>query len=207
MKKIKLKIYDCGTFIKNLKMEINEQTTYKEFMEFIWTKTYNYFIDRNGKEISNLDNFIYYLNLHKDKKEIRIWNPNVNLLKLLNYIENNTDMPIKIDIVYGWGAAYDEIKKPYIKFDFFPNENTGHNRPHVHVTYDKKNSVYSIDNKIEKIKGKPYNGKIDKLIINYIKENQKKMMKEWNDFTNGIRIEGDCTLGEIDIDKIEKIHN
>lgn len=74
-----------------------------------------------------------------------------------------------------------------IYFVIHTNENAGHNRPHLHASYQDKEIIISLDNHIEIIGGNIGNKKNNKA-LEFVIENLTFLQNNWNRFSNGIRI-------------------
>lgn len=62
----------------------------------------------------------------------------------------------------------------------------GHNRPHIHAQYQKKQISIDIETN-KKIKGNLKPDK-EKLAIQWVINNKEFIIKKWNELTNGITI-------------------
>lgn len=75
-----------------------------------------------------------------------------------------------------------------LKFVIHPNENCGHNNGHVHI----ESSGAEIEIDLQTFKVMNMSGKISphkiKTAQKFVEENQDMFIRNWNEFTNGIKI-------------------
>lgn len=75
-----------------------------------------------------------------------------------------------------------------IKFEVRTNEQSGHHRPHLHVsTSSAALSIAIDDGEILAVSGKISPAQI-KMAKKWIKDNHELVVKKWNEFSNGIKI-------------------
>lgn len=91
---------------------------------------------------------------------------------------------------------------PGVSFRFNSKESGSHHVPHVHVSYKHgpEFSVSLIDGRIL-VGGSEYRkltGRIRRAIDERIGQNREELLRDWNSLTDGIRVDVDALLGQVD---------
>ena len=100
------------------------------------------------------------------------------------YIYLNFTECIDLEYVFynGIGVALDEIEG----IEFFYHTKERRHVPHIHARY--QGDVIAIELQSQKVIGKFKNRNKQKKAIQYVIENKEKLIKEYNQKTNGIRV-------------------
>lgn len=177
--------FDKGNY--SVEVNIKENTTVKEFLiEIINKMSEKYDLDDNIKSFIKNDEMNGYINLFycEIAGSIKYFiNLNLEIKKILEYLENNYEEKVELGFIGGFGAGYDDFYG--IRFYTHANEENHKFSPHIHTEYKNKSASYFIING-EKKDGEKYSSKIEKLIKNKIISEQKELLQFWLDTTNGL---------------------
>ena len=194
MKKLEISLYLNEFMDDNLVgtsiIEITDDMTYEDLLHLMaQEQRKNLCMQIYAFEFETVEGtFNYFLNnviIEYNRNDLVVTENNKNLKEIINLLNIKDKMCIKV--IYGIGALFGVIPKPFIKFECKPNEDCGHNFAHVHVEYDSKEASYNILTG-EYIVGSKFKSKIDRLVKDYINENKEELINFWNLKTNGLKV-------------------
>ena len=84
------------------------------------------------------------------------------------------------------------------------NENSHHHRPHLHIEFQNKTYVCSIDNKIEIMEPQNVKGSIKNYIVNAVVSNLRLSREKWNSIISNYKFKDEeLFLSSFNVDYID----
>ena len=196
-KEVKLKIIDLEDiksmerylneeqmqFLTNIyEIEYDEKTTIRQILNFLINGLKEYYINYNSVEEIFKDYFLKSrFNIIINKKYVRIYDLDIPVYMILNYIQNQE---IDLSFILEPGGGFDALEQYNgIKYIMKTHEQGRHNNPHIHVCYSGEEIIVNIING-QVIEGK-MNSKKKKEAIQRIIKNNEELLLLWNTRTDG----------------------
>ena len=196
-KEVKLKIIDLEDiksmerylneeqmqFLTNIyEIEYDEKTTIRRILNFLINGLKEYYINYNSVEEIFKDYFLKSrFNIIINKKYVRIYDLDIPVYMILNYIQNQE---IDLSFILEPGGGFDALEQYNgIKYIMKTHEHGRHNNPHIHVCYSGEEIIVNIING-QVIEGK-MNSKKKKEAIQRIIKNKEELLLLWNTRTDG----------------------
>ena len=196
-KEVKLKIIDLEDiksmerylneeqmqFLTNIyEIEYDEKTTIRQILNFLINGLKEYYINYNSVEEIFKDFFLKSrFNIIINKKYVRIYDLDIPVYMILNYIQNQE---IDLSFILEPGGGFDALEQYNgIKYIMKTHEQGRHNNPHIHVCYSGEEIIVNIING-QVIEGK-MNSKKKKEAIQRIIKNKEELLLLWNTRTDG----------------------
>ena len=196
-KEVKLKIIDLEDiksmerylneeqmqFLTNIyEIEYDEKTTIRQILNFLINGLKEYYINYNSVEEIFKDYLLKSrFNIIINKKYVRIYDLDIPVYMILNYIQNQE---IDLSFILEPGGGFDALEQYNgIKYIMKTHEQGRHNNPHIHVCYSGEEIIVNIING-QVIEGK-MNSKKKKEAIQRIIKNKEELLLLWNTRTDG----------------------